>query len=67
MEEKRERQALTSEQMAAFMNAAVEACREKGQGVFQCPVCQGTATALRSNYNGHVMAVCSSCGASFRQ
>lgn len=57
----------TGEQADAFVTAAVEACKSQGQGAFTCPICNGTATAMRSSYNGHILAVCSGCKMSFRQ
>lgn len=57
----------TMEQERAFVNAAVEVCKSRGQGAFTCPICEGTATAMKSSYNGHIMAVCSNCGIAFRQ
>ena len=29
---------------------------------FECPVCQSTAQAVKSEYNGHVHAECKGCG-----
>ncbi len=29
---------------------------------FECPVCQSTAQAVKSEYNGHVHAKCKGCG-----
>ena len=67
MEEKKVGLSPTREQEKAFVNAAVEACKSRGQGVFTCPACKGTATAMKSSYNGQIMAVCSNCGMGFRQ
>lgn len=67
MEDKKDGLTPTMEQERAFVNAAVKACKSRRQGAFTCPICEGTATAMKSSYNGHIMAVCSNCGLSFRQ
>lgn len=55
-------------QRHAFVEAAVKACSNpKKQGMFECPVCKGTAIAIKSNVNGHVMASCPDCKMAFRQ
>lgn len=49
-----------------FFEAAHNACKTKGTVFeFECPVCHGTARAIRSRYNGHHQAACTSCEMSF--
>lgn len=51
-----------------FVAAALLACaNEQKQGIFQCPICQSTAIAMKSNVNGHLMASCPNCKEMFRQ
>lgn len=49
----------------AFAAAAADACGNK-RGLeykFTCPICSGSAHAVRSTYNGHLWAGCDNCGA----
>lgn len=51
-----------------FVAAAIVACsNEKQQGVFQCPICQSTAIAVKSSVNGHMLANCPDCKTMIRQ
>lgn len=54
------------ERTNTFVLAAHNACTKKDTVFeFECPVCHGIARAVRSGYNGHHRAACTSCDMSF--
>ena len=45
-----------------FLKYANDVCKEKGKIYeFECPICKGTAKAVKSSYNGHLHAECKEC------
>lgn len=45
-----------------FIKVANDVCKEKGKMYeFQCPICNGQAKAIKSDYNGHLHAKCEEC------
>lgn len=53
-----------------FVSAAVKASEGKKRGVaieFECPLCHAVATVIKSSYNGHRHARCSSCEIGFME
>lgn len=52
----------------AFVLAAHNACKKRNTVFeFECPLCHGTARAVKSGYNGHHRAACTSCDMSIME
>lgn len=48
--------------MVVDKNALSNERKNWGKSVeFECPLCNGTITCVRSTYNGHIHAKCSGC------
>lgn len=45
-----------------FIGTANNVCKLKGKMYeFNCPICNSTAKAIKSDYNGHLWAKCEKC------
>lgn len=51
-----------------FYNKANKVCKEVyKQYVFECPICQGNAVAIKSKLNQHIRAFCNKCNLQMKQ
>lgn len=53
---------IEKENTLKFIRTANNVCKLKGKMYeFNCPICNSTAKAIKSDYNGHLFAKCEKC------